>query len=188
MTLPLRAYALFIAAAAVAGVALAADSGPGRGSGWTGVTNPKDVIMARQELMEHIEILMEPIDTITVKDGGDPERLRANAEAVSAMLLALPHLFPPTTDLYDPKAEFPATLALPTIWKDFGTFYRLAGAAAKAAEAMENAKGKEPMRAASRQLRGSCDACHTLFLRRYLPPKVLDSDLKFDFNKALRKP
>ena len=49
-------------------MALAADAAPGNGQGWTGITKPKDVIAARQELMEHIEELMEPIDTITVKD------------------------------------------------------------------------------------------------------------------------
>jgi hypothetical protein len=32
----------------------AADRQPGSGQGWTGVTHPKDVIAARQELMEHI--------------------------------------------------------------------------------------------------------------------------------------
>jgi cytochrome c556 len=170
-----------------AGHSLAADPGPGQGPGWTGITNPKDVITARQELMEHIEILMEPIDTIQVKDSFDTDKLHAAAETVSAMLLAVPHLFPPTTNLYDPKAEMPATLALPAIWREFGTFYRLAGAASSAAEAMAAAEGKEPLRAASRQLRASCDACHALYLRPYAPPKVLDSDYKFDFDSALRR-
>ena len=170
-----------------AGHSLAADPGPGQGPGWTGITNPKDVITARQELMEHIEILMEPIDTIQVKDSFDTDKLHAAAETVSAMLLAVPHLFPPTTNLYDPKAEMPATLALPAIWKDFGTFYRLAGAASQTAEAMAAAEGKEPLRAASLRLRASCDACHTLYLRPYAPPKVLDSDYKFDFDKALHR-
>jgi hypothetical protein len=38
--------------------------------------------------MEHIEILMEPIDTIQVEDVKDPEKLRAVAETIAAMLLA----------------------------------------------------------------------------------------------------
>jgi cytochrome c556 len=178
---------LLTSASLLAGSSSAADSGLGRGPGWTGVTNPKDVITARQELMEHIEILMEPIDTITVKDSFDTDKLHAAAETVSAMLLAVPHLFPPTTNLYDPKAEMPATLALPAIWRDFGTFYQLAAAASSAAEAMASTEGKQPLRVASLRLRASCDACHTLFLRPYAPPKVLDSDYKFDFDSALRK-
>jgi cytochrome c556 len=187
MTGALIARAVFVAVAATMGVALAADATPGQGPGWTGVTKPKEVIAARQELMEHIELLMEPIDTITVKEGGNVEQLHISAETISAMLLAVPHLFPPTTNLYDPKAEDPATLALPAIWKDFDTFYRLAGAASKAAEEMAETNGKAPLRAASLKLRASCDACHTLFLRKYEPPKVLPSDINFDFDSAIHK-
>jgi cytochrome c556 len=176
-----------LAVAMTAARTLAADPAPSQGPGWTGITNPQDVINARQELMEHIELLMEPIDTLQVKDTHDPDRVRAAAETVSAMLLAVPHLFPPTTNLYDPKVQMPVTLALPAIWKDFTTFYQLAGAASKAAEAMAYAHGQGPMRNASLRLRASCDACHALYLRPYAPPKVLDSDYKFDFDSALRK-
>jgi len=182
------ARALLATAVALAGVALAADAAaPGKGPGWTGITNPKDVITARQELMEEIEHLMQPIDTFQVKDDADPEKLRASAGTISAMLLAVPHLFPPTTNLYDPKPEMPETLALPAIWKDFGTFYKLAAAASSAAQTMAEATGKEPLRAAGRRLRASCDACHALYLRQYEPPKLRDSDFEFDFDSALRK-
>jgi cytochrome c556 len=173
--------------ASLGGLAVAATADPGHGPGWTGITHPKDVITARQELMEHIEILMEPIDTIQVEDVKDPEQLRANAATIEAMLLAVPHLFPPPTDRYDPKAAEPATLALPEIWKSFDSFYEIAAAAATAAEKMSETQGKEPLRAASRALRASCDACHTLYLRPYVPPKVLDSDRNFDFDSALKK-
>ena len=183
-----KTCALLAVTALVSAVAPAADApAAGQGPGWTGITNLKDVITARQELMEHIEILMEPIDTITVKEVRDVETLHSHAEIIGAMLLAVPHLFPPTTNLYDPKAQLPATLALPTIWKDFSTFYALAGAASQAAEKMATARGDEGLRTASRQLRASCDACHALFLRKYLPPKVQDSDYRFDFDSALRK-
>jgi cytochrome c556 len=180
-------YALFTTAAALATVALAADVAPSRSPGWTGITNPKDVIMARQELMEHIEDLMEPIDTIQVEAVRHPENLRAAAKTISVMLLAVPHLFPPTTNLYDPKAQMPATLALPAIWENFATFYGLATAASRAAQAMAVAQGNESLRAASRGLRASCDACHLQYLRPYAPPKILDSDYKFDFDSALPK-
>jgi cytochrome c556 len=165
----------------VAGTVLPADVSPG----WTGVTNPRDVITARQELMEHMEILMQPIDTITVEEVRNVDQLHSNAEAISGMLLAVPHLFPPTTNLYDPRVLEPVTLALPAIWKDFGTFYKIAASAFKAAEEMETAEGKGPLRAASLKLRASCDACHELYLRHYEPPKVRESDYKFDFESAL---
>ena len=62
-----------------------------------------------------------------------------------------------------------------------------AAAASKAAEAFAATKGNEPLRAASRKLRASCDACHVLYLRKYESPKVLESDYKFDFDSALRR-
>ncbi len=159
--------------------------GPGSGAGWTGVTNPKDVIAARLRLMEQMEKLMLPIDMLQVQDGGDTAVLSANAAAVAAMLQAVPHLFPPTTDLYDPKMDTPATIALPAIWKDFASFYNLADAAAKSAGNMAAAEGKDAQRTASAQLRGSCDACHVLFLRKYEKPKAKASDADFDFDAAL---
>jgi len=145
------------------------------------------VIHARGELMEHMEMLMMPIDTITVQTGAvkNIDLLHQNAEAVSAMLLAVPHLFPPTTNLYDPKSQTPPTIALPAIWKNFDSFYGLAQAASKAAEEMGTVLGDKALRAASLKLRASCDACHTLYLRKYEMPKVLPSDYTFDFDAAL---
>ena len=176
-----------IGALALAGVALSAEAGPGDGPGWTGITNPKDVIAARGELMEEIEHLMQPIDTFEVVDTDDLNGLRLNANTVHVMLLALPHLFPPTTNLYDPNAETPATLALPAIWKDFDSFYRLAGAASKAAETMaDTPAGKQQLRAEGLALRATCDACHALYLRPYHESKVTDADINFDFDAVLR--
>jgi len=176
-----------IGAIALAGVALAAEAGPGDGPGWTGVTNPENVIAARGELMEELEHLMQPIDTFQVVDTDNLEALRLNANTVHVMLLAFPHLFPPTTNLYDPKAETPATLALPAIWTDWDTFYRLASAASKAAETMaDTPAGKPQLRAEGLALRASCDACHALFLRPYHESKVTDADVNFDFDSVLK--
>jgi hypothetical protein len=172
---------------AIAGVAFPAAAGLSDGPGWTGVSNPQDVIAARGELMEEIEHLMQPIDTFQVVDTDDLNGLRLAANTVHVMLLAVPHLFPPTTNLYDSKAETPATLALPAIWKDFDTFYRLAGAASKAAETMaDTPAGKQQLRAEGLALRASCDACHALFLRPYHESKVGDADINFDFDSVLK--
>jgi cytochrome c556 len=152
---------------------------------WTGLTRPMEVIKARGEVMEHMELLMEPIDTIQVEPVRDAGQLRLNAEAIAAMLGAVPHLFPPTTNLYDPKAEQFPTLALPAIWKSFDTFYELAMAASRTAEAMGETKDDSALKAASAKLRASCDACHTLYLRKYVPQKPQQSDYDFDFDAAL---
>jgi cytochrome c556 len=165
-----------------------ADPNPIQGPGWTGVTHPKELIAARLELMEHVEELMKPIDTLTVEDIEDSPQLHTNAEVIGAMLATLPHLFPPTTNLYDPKSSEPATLALPPIWENFDSFFSLAKAAVNAADTMAKAEGKVQQRAASLQLRATCDACHDLYLRRYVPPHTQASDYEFDFDAALRQP
>jgi len=177
---------LAFAGAVLTGAVLAAEAVPA-GPGWTGRTNPKDVIHARGELMAHMEELMRPIDTITVTPGPvkDVDQLHFNAEVVDAILTAVPHLFPPTTNLYDPKSTAPETIALPAIWQNWDSFYRLAQAASKSAAEFAQTKGGPALRAASRRLRASCDACHTLYLRKYESPKVMPSDAEFDFNSAL---
>ncbi|MEY2854552.1 MAG: Cytochrome, partial [Pseudomonadota bacterium] len=155
------------------------------GQGWTGLTRPREMIAARLELMEHMEELMKPIDTLQVEDVHDAATLKFNAEVVGAILTAVPHLFPPTTNLYDPKATIPDTLALPQIWQQFDTFYSMAEAAAQQAEAMASAEGMLVQRAQSLKLRGTCDACHELFLRKYVSPVTQPSDYEFDFSSAL---
>jgi cytochrome c556 len=180
---------VLLAAAVVLGAcAKPVDPDPIQGPGWTGVSRPGELITARLELMVHVEELMKPLDTLTVEAVEDAPQLHTNAEVISVMLLTLPHLFPPTTNLYDPRSRDPATLAQPAIWKNFDNFFRLAMAASQAAEAVARAQGMEQLRSTSLQLRASCDACHELYLRRYVPPKVQASDYEFDFDSALPRP
>lgn len=160
---------------------------PTSGPGWTGVTNPADVIAAREALMIEIERIMRPIDSFTIGEPADPEQLRSTAMTVSQVLLALPHLFPPTTNLYDPKAETPATIALPAIWKNWPTFYALAAASAASAEKLAMTTDDDGLKAGGIALRETCDACHELFLREYEPDTVKNEDLNFDFDSALKK-
>ena len=47
-------FLVLLLAAGLAGTALAADPVPAEGPGWTGLTNPADVISARQALMVEI--------------------------------------------------------------------------------------------------------------------------------------
>ena len=151
----------------------------------TGVTRPMEVIHARWELMEHVELLMEPIDSTQVEKVKNADQLRTNAEAIAAMLGALPHLFPPTTNIYKPEGPEYPTLALPAIWKNFDSFYSLAMAASRTADEMAEATTDEALRAAARKLRDSCDACHTLYVRKYVPQKPNASDYEFDFDAAI---
>jgi cytochrome c556 len=146
---------------------------------------PADIIHARFKLMEQMDQLMVPIDTIQAGPVKDADQLRANARAIAAMLLAVPHLFPVDTDLYDAKATEPATLALPNVWKNFDSFRQLAAATARTADEMSVAESDAALRAAGAKLRAGCTACHTLFLRKYVPSKPQASDQEFDFDAAL---
>jgi cytochrome c556 len=135
--------------------------------------------------MTRIEQMMIPIDGLQVGNKADPKQLRANAEAVGSMMAAVPHLFPPNTNLYDPKAAQPVTLALPAIWQNFDGFYAMAAASVTAAHTMAAAEGKEAQRKASLELRATCDACHVQNLRPYKPSTVQPSDKEFDVDSVL---
>ena len=160
---------------------------PGEGPGWTGATEPKEVIEARRVLMQAVERLIKPIDSFTLGTAAEPAVLRSYAATIEPMLLVLPHLFPPTTNLYDPASVESPTIALPAIWQDFATFQKLAGSAEVAAATLAATEGEEPLRAASRNLRASCDACHALFTKPYEPPKATEADRDFDFERFLPK-
>lgn len=164
-----------------------AANAPVAGPGWTGLTVPGEIIEARRVLMTEAERLMKPIDSFSIGQPADPAALRSAAVTLEALLLSVPHLFPPTTNLFDPQAHDPPTTALPTIWDRFAAFETFAGSAERAAAALAAAEDGEPLRAASARLRASCDACHAGFMKPYTPPVVTDEDVNFDFDSVLPK-
>jgi cytochrome c556 len=180
-------HSVLVAALGLSSLAVAQKPAPGDDPSWTGVTKPKDVIEAREALMVAVESIMEPIDSMEVEPPKDTRKIRLAASQISKIMLALPHLFPPTTNLYDPKAPLPETLALPPIWDSFDNFYQLAEAASAAADKLSQTRGLEALDAAGEALRATCDACHALYLRPYVPSKVSEKDLDFDFDSVLKK-
>lgn len=180
--------ALYAAALSLlAAAAFAADPAPQAGPGWTGLTQPEKVIEAREALMVEIERIMRPLDSYTIGEPADPDELRSIGKTVSQMLLAVPHLFPPTTNLYDAKAEQPKTLALPAIWQSFATFEKMAEASQAQAEKIASMKTPDELKAGATALRATCDACHAAYLRPYVPSTVDQNDLNFDFDSVLKK-
>ena len=155
------------------------------GAGWTGLTEPEELIEARRLLMAEAERLMKPIDELAIGEPADAAVVRSNAVTLEPILLALPHLFPPTTNLFDPAAHDPPTIALPAIWQRFAAFQTFAESAERAAAALATADDGEPLRAASARLRAGCDTCHAAFMKPYTPPVVTDEDRNFDFESAL---
>jgi len=179
-----RSIFRFLPAAALlsATVASAQPGAAADGPGWTGATHPDEVIAARRALMLELQEQMRPIDSVAAGEAAEPTELREAARAIAAMLAAVPHLFPPTTNRYDPDAETPATLALPVVWEDFQGFHSLATSATAAATNMAETEAESDLPAAARALRGACDACHGVYMREYAGPKVTPEDLDFDFD------
>jgi cytochrome c556 len=149
-----------------------------------------DIIAARQDLMVEIENLMRPIDTYTVDPSQDPDELREHAHIISVMMTAIPHLFPPTTNLYEPDNDLTPTLALPQIWKDasaFSTFSTMAAATGASADKLSETAGPDALRDGALALRASCDTCHQLHLRPYEESEVTEEDKNFDFDSIFNK-
>ena len=71
-----------------------------------------------------------------------------HADTISVMLLAFPHLFPPSTNQWQPNAKRdPArdTFASPDIWTNFADFYQQAAAASRLAFNASQAKREDPV-------------------------------------------
>ena len=161
-------------------------AGPGSGEGWTGLSEPEEIIEARRVLMIQMEPLMRPIDAFSAGEPGDLPGLRAAAATLESMLMAFPHLFPPTTNRYDPTTRESPTFALPAIWENFAAFRTVSETAVMAAASMAAAaEDEESLRKAGRSLRASCDGCHAVFAKPYTPPTVTQDDLDFDFDSVL---
>lgn len=169
-----------------ASVAPPAAGVPSAEPGWTGLTVPDEIIEARRVLMIEAERLMKPVDSFIAGEPADAAVLRANATTIEALLLALPHLFPPTTNRFVRDELDPPTLALPALWQRFPAFLTFAGSAERAAAALRDANDTEALRAASVRLRSTCDVCHTAFMKPYTPPVVTDEDLSFDFESVFQ--
>lgn len=160
---------------------------PNEVPGWTGTTHPNEIVAARRAVMLELERLIRPLDSHAVGEPGDPDALREAAGTISTLLLTVPHLFPPSTDLYDPNEEIPSTLARPEIWQDFASFYALAEASAYAA-ADTLTMGAADLPKAAAHLRETCDACHAGFMRTYTLPAATEEDLEFDFDSIFPLP
>jgi cytochrome c556 len=132
-----------------------------------GVTPPKDTIFARKILMGAISENMDEIETMLAPEGRlNLAEGQEHADTISIMLMAFPHMFPPSTNQWvagadrDPATD---TYASPEVWVRFPDFYRLADAASKIAFAASRAKRADEFKAQIVQLRAACDGCHAVF-------------------------
>jgi cytochrome c556 len=128
--------------------------------------SPTEVIYARKTLMNSIAANMYPIDGMLETGKIDLVTGRANAESISAMLMAFPHLFPNSTNLWFANAKRdPATdtLADAAIWESRSFFNKEALAASKYAFDASRAQNITDFSKSSRDLRQTCDGCHSTY-------------------------
>jgi cytochrome c556 len=128
-----------------------------------GAGSPKDIIFARKTLMATIANNMYPLDQMRETGKYDLPKGQANADSISAMLMAFPYLFPATTNTWTDKAPRDPvvdTFASPTIWQAFPGFYKEAQAASKIAFDASHAQNDADFRTKVRDLRLACDTCH----------------------------
>ena len=136
-------------------------------AGLTGATRPGDVVQARQLLMEAIEAEMMPIDVAVGGREMPLKSLQDHAYLINTLMAAFPHLFPPKTGPDAKQDDWPApTNALPAVWAQFDAFYDLSQKAAAQALAASQAGDLAALKAAGKDLRGSCDACHATYMKQ----------------------
>ena len=127
----------------------------------------QDAIFARKTLKDSVCERMMNIERMIGAGQIDLGTVHTQADAISAFLLAFPHLFPPASNRWMANAEgAPETLTMasPDLWTDFPDFYRQAVGAARSAFDLSRAERAEDVKARARELRIACDTCHALYL------------------------
>jgi len=128
----------------------------------------KDVIWARKTLMNSIMDRMDKIAAMISLGKIDLPAARSHADTMSAMFVAFPHLFPPSSNLWKENADLEPvtdTIASPEIWTNYPDFYQRAAAAAKTARDMSRADSEDEIKRLNRALGIACDTCHALYLK-----------------------
>ena len=127
---------------------------------------PKNVIYARKTVMNTIANSMYEIDGMLQTGKFDLPKARHHADAISGLLTAFPHLFPPTTNTWTPNVtRDPAadTFADPSLWTAFAFFYKEAQRAADYAHDASRAENEAEFKKNATELRSTCDTCHAAF-------------------------
>jgi cytochrome c556 len=126
----------------------------------------RDVIFARKTLMNFMCDKMAGIERMIALGRIDLDGARGDADAISVMFMAFPHLFPPGSNQWKPDADPDPetdTYASPELWSRYSDFYRLAAAATQSAHGMSRADKIDDFKTHARELRIICDTCHALY-------------------------
>ena len=130
---------------------------------------PKDTIFARKILMVTINRDMDALEEM-VRSGKPIDFGDANehADTISVMMMAFPHLFPPSTNQWRPNVDRDPgrdTYASPELWNEFADFYRQAAAASQLAFVASHTSAEPDFKKTMADLRTACDSCHARFLQ-----------------------
>ena len=128
----------------------------------------KDAILARKSLMNSIMDKMDRIANMVSRGKIEMGAARENADDISVMLSAFPHLFPESSNQWKEDSDLdPATdtIASPDIWTDFAEFYRRSATAANTAFELSRAENADEVKRLYRALGVACDTCHALYLK-----------------------
>jgi len=129
---------------------------------------PADAIFARKTLMDAIGMNMDDITSLLESGKVNLDRGHAYADAISIMLMAFPHMFPPSTNQWKQGADRdPATdtYASPDVWTNFADFYKRAGATSKTAYDASRAQNEAEFKAKAAELQQGCDGCHAAYMK-----------------------
>ena len=130
---------------------------------------PADAIFARKIVMDTIDGRMNELEgMLAAADQLDLAEARDHADMISVMLMAFPHLFPPSTNQWQPNVERDAgrdTYAAPAVWTNFADFYARAGTASKVAYKASRTRQEREFRMLIAELRGACNSCHAVYLK-----------------------
>jgi cytochrome c556 len=128
----------------------------------------KDAIFARKILMDTIGHNTDELETMVESGKIDLAEGAEHADNVSVMLMAFPHLFPPSTNQWkanatrDPGTD---TFAAPEVWARFADFYQQAGNTSKLAYKVSRADSEAEFKSLFAAMRESCNVCHAAFLK-----------------------
>jgi cytochrome c556 len=129
----------------------------------------KDVIFARKLLMGAISENMDDLDVMVETNKIDVAHGAMHADAISVLLLAFPHLFPPASNEWkagvdkDPGTD---TFASPDVWTRYADFYKRNSDASKSAYNASRARNADEFKKYAIELRAACDGCHLAYQKK----------------------
>ena len=130
---------------------------------------PEDAILARKTLMDTLSDNMDQIEGMISTNKLDIADAHDHADAISAMLMAFPHLFPPSTNQWKPDVTpdpVTGTSASPDVWSKFADFYKRANDASKTAFDISRAEKADDVKASTAKLRTACNECHAAYMKQ----------------------